>query len=238
MSTDQAIPATPPLQPPTEGKQRNAHWRVIQFVLQNFFGVWLGYRAVNHEALEQLTGGLVLANHQSYLDPLLVGLPLKRPVSYLARDSLFHIPIIGYILRNTYVLPINREAAGTASLREMLSRMDKGYLVGIFPEGTRTLDGQIGELKPGFIALLRRSKQPVIPVGIAGAFAAYPKGAWWIRPARVRVVYGQPIYPDELAQFGKRDDDKLLAFIRTRLVTLHAQAEAWRQGQQNHSSPT
>ena len=95
---------------------RNAHWRTIQFVLQIVVCVWLRYRARGMEHLPKQGGALLLINHQSYLDPLLVGLPLQRPVSYLARDSLFRVPVIGWILRNTYVMPINREAASTAAI--------------------------------------------------------------------------------------------------------------------------
>ncbi len=65
-------------------------------------------------------------------------------------------------------MPISREAAGTESLRESIRRMEHGFLVGIFPEGTRSDDGALGELKPGFLALVRRAGVPVIPVGVAG----------------------------------------------------------------------
>src|SRR5579871_5046388 len=76
---DQAAPLPPP-------KGRNAYWRTIQFILQNVFCFWLGYRARGYETLDAACGGLVLANHQSFLDPLLIGLPLHRPISYVARD--------------------------------------------------------------------------------------------------------------------------------------------------------
>ena len=117
---------------------------------------------------------LLVVNHQSNFDPLLVGLPLKRPVSYMARSTLFPIPLIGWLLRNTYVVPIDREAARAGAIRELVARLERGFLVGMFPEGTRTADGRLGEFKPGFIALVRRSRLPIVPVGIAGAYEAYP----------------------------------------------------------------
>lgn len=208
------------------GVYRNAYWRTLQFALQNVFALWLNYRAYKIENLPKSGGGLVVANHQSYLDPLLVGLPLTRPVSFLARDSLFKVPVIGWILRNTYVMPINREAASTASLRECLKRMEEGYLVGMFPEGTRSLDGTIGELKPGFLALVRRSNLPVYPVGIAGAYEAFPKGAWFIRPKPVRVVYGEPITREELAPYlEKGREAECMEFIRGRLERCFVEAK-------------
>lgn len=173
-------------------------------------------------------GALLLVNHQSFLDPLLVGLPLSRPVSYLARDNLFRVPIIGHILRNTYVMPINREAASTASLREAIRRMDGGFYVGIFPEGTRTPDGTVGEFKPGFLALLRRTNVPVIPVGIAGAFEAYPKGRPFPSLGKVRVVFGEPIPREEFERFGRHDEAALLEFVRDRVAQCAAFAQSWR----------
>ncbi|MEI8384230.1 MAG: lysophospholipid acyltransferase family protein [Planctomycetota bacterium] len=215
-----------PLPPP---KARNLHWRTIQFILQNVFCFWLGYRARGYQRLDEADGGLVLANHQSFLDPLLIGLPLHRPVSFLGRDSLFRVPVVGWILRNTYVMPINRESASTASLRETIRRMHHGYLVGIFPEGTRTETGEVGEFKPGFVAMLRRAKLPVYPVGIAGGFQAMGRKSWFLYPARVRVVVGEPITVAELDQFANRNQDQeLIDFVRSRIVACYQEAEAWR----------
>jgi len=212
----------PPLPPP---KARNVLWRTSQLIMQNVFCFWLGYRARGQERLDEAGGGLVLANHQSFLDPLLVGLPLHRPISFVARDSLFKVPVVGWILRNTYVMP------SSASLRETIRRMQHGFLVGVFPEGTRTETGEVGEFKPGFVALIRRAKLPVYPVGIAGAFQAMGKGSWFMKPARVRVVVGEPISVEELAQFDGRDKDQaLIELVRSRIIECYTQAEAWRTG--------
>lgn len=219
-----------PLPPP---KARNVLWRTSQLIMQNVFCFWLGYRARGHERLDEAEGGLVLGNHQSFLDPLLIGLPLHRPISFVARDSLFKLPVIGWILRNTYVMPISRESASSASLRETIRRMQHGFLVGVFPEGTRTETGEVGPFKPGFVALIRRAKLPVYPVGIAGAFQAMGKGSWFLKPARVRVVVGEPISVEELAQFDSRDKDQaLIDFVRSRVVECSTQAEAWRTGEE------
>ena len=219
-----------PLPPP---KARNVVWWTSQLIMQNVFCFWLGYRARGQERLDEAGGGLVLANHQSFLDPLLIGLPLHRPISFVARDTLFKIPVIGWILRNTYVMPISRESASSASLRETIRRMQHGYLVGLFPEGTRTETGEVGPFKPGFVALIRRAKLPVYPVGIAGAFQAMGRGSWFLKPARVRVVVGEPISVEELAQFAGRDKDQaLIELVRSRIVECYTQAEAWRRGEQ------
>ena len=204
-------------------------WLILQTIIQNFFCFWLGYRAFGCEQLEKEGGALVLANHQSFLDPLLVGLPLHRPVSFLARVTLFDAPVVGWILRNTYVMPINQDAASTTSLRETIRRMNHGFLVGIFPEGTRTESGEIGELKPGFAAIVRRAKHPVYPVGIAGAYQALPIRSWFLKPTRVRVVFGRPISVEELERYSSRDmDSALIELVRSRIVACCQAAETWR----------
>lgn len=211
--------------------RRNWVWFTIQFVLRIAFSLGLRYRADGVKHIPEEGGGLVVVNHQSFLDPLLVGLPLQRPVSYLARDSLFRVPIIGWILRNTYVLPINREAASSTSIKAAVESMRHGFLVGIFPEGTRTRDGRIAEFKPGFVALIRRAQRPVYPVGLAGAGQAMPRNAWFPRLRPVRVVFGTPITEDELAPYTARgNEEALIQLVRDRVVECQHAAQQWLDG--------
>lgn len=217
----------PPLLHPT---RRNWVWASAQFLLRLVFTAWLRYRARGVEKIPASGGGLILANHQSFLDPFLVGLPLSRPVSYLARDSLFRVPVVGWILRKTYVIPINREAATTTSIKAAVERMRHGFLVGIFPEGTRSGDGTVGPFKPGFVALVRRGKVPVYPVGVAGAHEAMPRGRFLLRPRRVTVVFGDPLTPDEIARYSARGhEDALVALARNRVMACQREAEQWRR---------
>ncbi len=197
-------------------------------VLRNVFSFWMRYRARGFENLPE-KGALFLINHQSFLDPLMVGLPLARPVSFLARDSLFRVPVIGWILRRTYVMPIRREAATTDALKESIRRIEHGFYVGIFPEGTRSASGQIGPIKPGFIAMLRRAHCPVVIIAIAGSAEAMPRHTLMLFPRRVHVVFGDPIAPETLAPLLERGrEQELLAFVRDEMVRLHALANAWR----------
>lgn len=217
-----------PASPLPHPRNSNWIWRGFQLLLQNLFVFWLDYRSRGMEQLPA-SGALLLSNHQSFLDPLLIGLPLDRPVSYLARHNLFRVPVIGWILRNTYVMPINREAAGTESIREAVRRMQHGFLVGIFPEGTRSRDGELGEIKPGFIALVRHGKLPVVPVGIAGGTDVMPRGAILPRRGRVRVVFGRPLPADEVLRLSRRGSEtQLVELARQRLQECLSDAEDWR----------
>ena len=142
--------------------------------------------------------------------------------------NLFRIPVLGTILRNTYVMPINRDSAGTESVREAVRRMDAGFLVGVFPEGTRSADGKLGEIKPGFVALARRAKQPIYPVGIAGADRAMPKGGLKIYPKKIRVIFGEPIPADEVVRLSKKgNEEEFLNVIHDRLQECLDEANAW-----------
>jgi len=209
--------------------RQNFVWRSIRTILCNLFAFWLNYRTRGIERLPRQGGALLLVNHQSFLDPLLVGLPLERPVSFLARDNLFRVPVIGWILRKTYVMPIRREAASTDSLRESLRRMEHGFYVGIFPEGTRGHEGRLNPLKSGIISLIRRANVPVIPVAIAGSHKVLPRGGIFPRPCRVRVEFGDPLPANQLRELCERGREKeLLAFAEDHLRQLVEKAERWR----------
>ena len=218
----------PDFQTETQPERRNWVWSGIQLVLRLVFALWLRYRARGHHDITHRGGMLLIINHQSFLDPLLVGVPLRRPVSFLARDNLFRVPFVGWVLRNTYVLPINRDSAGTGALREMIARLKAGFWVGIFPEGTRSPDGKLGEIKPGFLAMLRRAGVPVCPVGIAGADRALGRNHKLPHFSTVRVVFGEPIPAEQVAETLKLGETALLELIRSRLEECMTEAAEWR----------
>jgi 1-acyl-sn-glycerol-3-phosphate acyltransferase len=119
---------------------------------------------------------LLLANHQSLLDPVLVGLAARRHLHYLARDTLYKNPLVAALIRSLNAVPIHREGAGKEGLQIILRLLQEGHAVVVFPEGTRTRDGNMSPFKPGFALLVSRAKPTIIPVGIAGAFHAWPHG--------------------------------------------------------------
>lgn len=208
--------------------RRNWVWYLCQMIVGLVFTFWLRYRARGVNRLPTQGGGLLLANHQSFIDPLLVGLPLRRPVSFLARDTLFPVPVIGWILRNTYVMPLSREKGGAAGIRETLRRLDEGFLVGVFPEGTRSHDGKMGIFKPGFAALVRRTSLPIYPVGIAGASRALGRGSLFLKPHRVCVVFGEPLSKETIDECRQRGREAaLVEAVRTRIAECQKEAEEW-----------
>src|SRR4051812_25027796 len=196
-------------------------------VFARWFGVWMyGLRVEGRENWPATGGGLICSNHQSMFDPPLVGLTCPRRMNYLARDSLFRVPILAPLIRHLDAIPIDREGTGLAGLKETLRRLKAGELVLIFPEGTRTRDGQLAPLKPGFISVARRSRVPLIPVGIDGAYQAWPRTARWPRLGRVAVAVGEPITVEQVAALN---DDDLLSELATRMERCHQQARSLRQ---------
>src|SRR6478672_4757897 len=166
-------------------------------VLCRAIAVWLyGLRFAGRENWPATGGGLICANHQSMFDPPLVGLTCARRMNYLARDTLFRVPGLAQLITFLDAIPIDREGGGLAGLKETLRRLKAGEFVLIFPEGTRTRDGRVAPLKPGFIAVARRSRVPLIPVGLDGAYQAWPRSAAFPHLGHIAVVIGEPISAD------------------------------------------
>ncbi len=209
----------------------NRLWRTLHWPCWALCRTWLRVNCSGLENIDSTKGGLLLVNHQSFLDPLLAALWLTRPVSYLARDSLFKLPVLGWLLRSTYVIPISREAARGGSIRLALERLTEGFLIGIFPEGTRSSGTEVRVFRPGFLAMVRRTNQPVYPVGIVGADRVMPRGAWFIRPGKIQVVYGTPFTPEEMAGVQSGDDAAFCELARQRVSECVALAQTQLNGE-------
>lgn len=172
-------------------------------------------------------GALLLSNHQSHLDPVLVGLACNRRLNYLARVSLFRFAPFRWLIQSLDAIPIDRDGLGIAGLKETLRRLKHEEIVLIFPEGTRTTDGEISPLKPGFCALARRGRVPLVPVAIEGAYQAWPRRRRFPLPARITIQFGRPILPEEFAEV---DDRALVELVEERLRACHTGARVRRRG--------
>jgi 1-acyl-sn-glycerol-3-phosphate acyltransferase len=155
-------------------------------------------------------GALLVANHQSYLDPVLVGVALRRRVSYVARVELFGFAPFRWLIESLDAIPIRASKIGLGGIRESLHRLRQGRLVLIFPEGGRTPDGTLQRLRPGFCTLATRADVPVIPVGIQGAYEAWSRHRRFLRPHRIAVHFGPPLPADAIRGLSEEDAVELV----------------------------
>lgn len=142
---------------------------------------------------------LILCNHQSFLDPIICQLPCRRPFCCVARDSLYNNKIFGFFLNNIHTIPIRPEKGDIASMRRIIEKLKDGWAVCLFPEATRTEDGKIIDVKPGFSLLCRKTGAKVMPMVVDGAFEAWPRHRKLPSlTGKIGVSYGEPILPEEI----------------------------------------
>jgi 1-acyl-sn-glycerol-3-phosphate acyltransferase len=192
-------------------------WIVCRALGVSVFGV----RTRFAEPLPERGGLIVLSSHQSHLDPLLLGLACDRRLSSLARSSLYAFKPFGAVITALDAIPIDREASALVAMKTVIRRLEEGAAVIIFPEGTRTATGRLGELKSGFALIAKRAGVPIVPVAIVGAWECWPKTRIFPRPGRIRLEFGRVIRPEEIAAL---DDRALVAECAARLAELDAKA--------------
>ncbi len=170
--------------------------------------LFYSYRVYHPENLIEEGPALIVTNHTSFLDPPLVGIAFKKPIHYLARKTLLSNAVATYIYLRCNVVPVDQERADVTSLKTILRLLKGGERVLIFPEGSRSFDGELGPGEPGVGLLVAKSAVPVLPMRIFGAHEALPRGAKGPRRSRIRVVVGKPIQftAEELAN-PARDKD-------------------------------
>ena len=167
------------------------------------FQFYFRWRVYNAERVP-LEGPVILAsNHASYLDPPLVGAGLRRHINYLAREDLFQVPVMGWVLRQWQVVPVDRDGGGAAGLRRILDRLLAGGAIILFPEGTRTRDGKLQTARSGIGLTVIKSSAPVVPVRVFGTFEAYGRHLRFPRPRRMTVKYGRPLSFEQLRAEAK-----------------------------------
>ncbi len=154
---------------------------------------------------------LLVSNHQSYLDPVLCIVPLKRPSNCLARDSLFTNWFFAPLISSVNAIPVKQGEADISTMRKVIGKLKKGEGVCLFPEGTRTYDGKIAPLKPGLGLLCRRGDAVIVPVVIDGAFECWPRHKKLFSPGSISVCYGKAITAEQAKKMG----DKKLAEVLT-----------------------
>lgn len=165
-------------------------WLLVMF--------WLAFR-IQYRGRQYIPAGpaLIVCNHQSYLDPLLVGAALSRSVRYMAMKQLFVRRPVSTLLRFYGAFPVATRSADTGAIKACLRYFRKSELVLIFPEGKRSPDGRLLEFFHGFARIAQLGDVPIVPVTIQGAIDVWPRSARWPRPGRVQVTFHAPLHPTD-----------------------------------------
>ncbi|MEW6207705.1 MAG: lysophospholipid acyltransferase family protein [Acidobacteriota bacterium] len=167
--------------------------------------------SVEYYGLENIPreGAVILAgNHPSYLDPVLVGLPVERTIYFMAWDALFKVPLLGWLIRKLGAFPVDiRKGKGESAYLEAVRVLSQGLALGIFPEGQRSDQGPMGELRTGVARMAIETGAVIVPITIGGASRAWPKWKLLPKPAKIIVRYHAPIsIPEE--ERTMRGEDK------------------------------
>src|SRR5437867_6640699 len=184
----------------------------------NFY-YWIGYnfsrllgrllfrfRILHRERMIQSGPVIVAMNHQSFFDPLLGGNACDRAIYFLAKKSLMNVPLLGWLLPKLNVIPVNLEGNDRSALKALIRILRGGDGALVFPEGSRTPDGNLQPALPGLGLVIAKTHAPVVPMRIFGAFDAWPIGGKLRLHGRITIVVGEPIYfSDADLESGGRD---------------------------------
>lgn len=165
-----------------------ATWRLTRLLAGNFFR----WRVLHVERIPRTGPFILAANHTSFADPVLIGCAVPRAIHFLARHTLFDIPVVGTWMRALNSVPVDRDVGG-AGLRAILDRLQKGGGILLFPEGTRSRDGLIQKAQAGVGLTIIKSMAPVVPVRLFGVFEAWGRQQKLPRPSPVVLKFGHPL---------------------------------------------
>lgn len=142
---------------------------VIYFILYPFFKIFYRIEVYGRENIPKDRSILVAANHISYFDPVIVSLAAKKPIAYMAKEELFHVPVLSQIIQILGAFAVNRKKLELATIKSAKTVLTTDWLLGIFPEGTRIKTGKIGNVQKGFGYLAKATNSEILPMGIVGS---------------------------------------------------------------------
>jgi len=172
----------------------NLFYYIGKPILKFLFSLLFRYEVHGKGNIPSNCGVIIASNHLSYLDPPLLGAALPRKPIFIAKAPLFKIPILGRFIA-LFSLPVDRINPKPSTFKSAARALKKGYLVVIFPEGGRSATGQFLQAQKGIGLLSAITKAPIVPTLIEGTEKALPVGARFVKPAKLKVTFGKPIYP-------------------------------------------
>lgn len=193
MSDPSAVNAGRARQPErATGRMNFVYWLGWSF-FRLVYAVYFRWRVLNPERVPASGPVILAANHASFIDPPLVGAGLHRECSFLARDTLFNSRPVAWLLHKWQAIPLDREGSSATGMKRLIEAVGAGRPVILFPEGTRTRDGQLQRARSGIGLIVMKTNAPVVPVRVWGTFEAFGKHVKFPKPKPITVKYGHPI---------------------------------------------
>jgi 1-acyl-sn-glycerol-3-phosphate acyltransferase len=183
----------------------------------------ISVRVLHGERFHSGKSVVVVSNHESFADILVLLARLPMQTRFLAKRGVFRVPILGWSIRAAGFVPVDRgdRVASLATVETALARLQKGRSLVVFPEETRTRTGELLAFKKGAALLALRSGLPIQPIGIAGTRRILPRGAWNMKPGRVVVAIGEPIAVEGRSV---KDRGEVTRLVRDSVVQLRGEA--------------
>lgn len=201
----------------------NMLYRYLRAICVLLVRILFHFQVRGRSNLYKVKGAIFAVNHSSYLDPIFSGVAAGKPIYYLARKTLFRNKFFGWLLRNINVIPFNRDAPDTIALKNVIRLLEKGKTVLIFPEGTRTLDGNLQKAHSGIGFIALKAGCPIIPAYIKGAYQIWPKHGKFIKLRKAWINIGEPIdlYKWQIkSRMEKSDYEELADLVMQRIGAL------------------
>jgi 1-acyl-sn-glycerol-3-phosphate acyltransferase len=198
-------------------------YNFMRALLRILSSVWFDLKVYGKENVPETGGVLLVANHQSFLDPAVLGVQLRRKASFLAKSELFENPIFGWGIRRCNAFPVRQGEGDVGAVKETIRRLQEGHMLTVFPEGGRSPDGELQPILNGASLVVRKAQVPIVPVIIEGSFKAWSKDMkiWQRHP--IRVMFGKPavvhhLKAKEITAFIDQQFHELLAELRAKIA--------------------
>ncbi len=169
-------------------------YRVLYLLCNFFFKILFRLKIEGSENVPRQGGFIVVSNHVSHLDPIILSISLKRPIHFMAKEELFEIPVFGFIISRLNAFPVRRGSFDRKAIQNSLKLLDEEKVLGMFPEGTRSTDGKLNKPHHGPATFAYRVGVPIVPMGLIGTGEALRKGTWLPKFKRIKVRIGEPLY--------------------------------------------
>lgn len=183
-------------------QQRMTFWYLLGYSLSKAIAkTFFSYRVVGAENMIEDGPTIIAANHCSFFDPPLAGIASRRAIHFLARKSLLDWPVMGRLMPDWNVIPVDPKNAERSALMGIIRVIRAGGAALVFPEGTRSRDGQPQAARPGVGMIVAKTGAPVVPVRIFGSFEAFPRDRKTPRRVPITVAVGRPLFfpPEDLS---------------------------------------